>query len=148
LGTRLPPDYKDYINAYGSAIIVWSHDLHILPHNPFSALPHRNLLRQLDPELAVLHEVKSWRDHLPFPIYPEPEGLLPWGTSGDGDKLYWQMIGQPADWPVVVMETHWGPMEQFADSMTSFLTKLLSGTLQSQIWSDYEPPDAGEEDSP
>jgi SMI1-KNR4 cell-wall len=148
LGTRLPPDYKDYIDAYGSAMIIWLHDLYIIPYNPFSDLPHRNLLQQLDPELAVLREVKSWRESFAFPIYPEPQGLLPWGTSGDGDKLYWQMIGEPMDWPVVVMETRWGPVEQFAESMTSFLTRLLSGTLESQIWRNYEPPEADEEDLP
>ncbi|MEQ8853668.1 hypothetical protein [Gimesia sp.] len=43
---------------------------------------------------------QSGNNH-PFQGYPEPEGLLGWGTTPDGDFFNWRTLGEPDDWDCV-----------------------------------------------
>ncbi len=65
---------------------------------------------------------------LPYPLFPEPGGLLPWGHSGNGHYFNWRMIGNNGDWDVAVWAT-----DLFAfslcegKSMTGFLLDIIAG---------------------
>ncbi len=141
LNTPLPEDYKTYINTYGSAII----GSFIEPFNPFARHPYRNLLEQIPRQLAAQRVMKEkWGEReCPFPLYPEPQGLLPWGVTANGDTLYWQMVGDPVKWPVVLNESRGPAWEVFPESMTNSLTRVILGILDSEILGNVEPPEAG-----
>ena len=54
-------------------------------------------------EMAPLRE---WRTELkvPYPIYPEPGGLLRWGSIRQGGHAFWltDPAEEPENWPVVI----------------------------------------------
>ncbi|MEV5613511.1 hypothetical protein [Streptomyces sp. NPDC052225] len=37
-----------------------------------------------------------------YPVFPEPGGLLRWGSSIDGDEFHWRTAGLPNEWTVLV----------------------------------------------
>ena len=61
LGTRLPDDYKDYINSYGTGMI----SSYLVVYNAFSAFPTVNLLQQSMAVLGAYEEMRRYRK-VPF----------------------------------------------------------------------------------
>lgn len=100
LGLALPADYKQFIDTYGSgcimpsgsecgSIIIWNlRDVADVSTWIATATRRYNDDRQ------------SGNDH-PFQGYPEPEGLLGWGTTPDGDFFNWRTTGEPDAWDCV-----------------------------------------------
>lgn len=133
LGLPLPVDYKAYINTFGTGRIAGF--IYLL--NPFSKNSHLHLGKQSTIILAALRELRDMDpDECPYPIYPQPSGLFPWGATDNGDVLYWLMTGLPATWPIIVNESRSPDYEEFAMSTTLFLSKLVSGDISSEILSD------------
>lgn len=134
VGTMLPSDYKQYINTFGTGCIgnfLW-------PFNPFSENKHLNLVEQISVSLEALKVLKEkWGDRqCPYPLYPESGGLLPWGITDNGDILFWFTVGHPDDWPIVINEARAPVYEKYEESMTSLLSKLISGEIVSDIFPD------------
>jgi hypothetical protein len=133
MGTRLPLDYMNYILAYGSGQIanfIW-------PFNPLSANKHLNLMEQVMPNLSALRVLKEefGSEAVPYPLYYEPGGLLPWGRTDNGDVMYWLTTGgNPDNWSIVVGEARGPDWEHYHESMTGFLEKLLTGQIVSAIF--------------
>lgn len=133
IGTQLPDDYKDFIREYGSGIV--NGQLMIL--NPFAKSSRFNLLLRakaiLDANRGfVIYSGKSF----PFPSFPEPEGLLPWGVTTNGDVLYWQTRGPASTWNTVIVESRVAEVETFASGMGPTLLNLITGKMSSHILGD------------
>lgn len=76
-------------------------------------------------------------DIIPYPIFPEPGGILPWASTSDGSVCSWITTTSPPDeWIVFVESPEWD-WEQFDCSMTAFLAGALSGRIATFII----PPD-------
>lgn len=130
LGTRLPDDYKKFIDLFGTGNL--GNYFYIL--NPFAFNEFVNLFNQTQELLDANREVrKNFPEAVPFSLYPEPNGILPWAFLDTGDVLFWLTKGKPNDWTVVVQESRLAEWEQFSESMSSFLTKLFRGDLSSRI---------------
>lgn len=132
LGTTLPTDYKGYINLYGTGELggcIWV-------YNPFSDIRHgQNLLVRV-PEVLNIWRSKRARageEEYLYPLYPEPNGLLPWGHVDTGAELFWLTSGAPDEWTVVVNEARGPHFQEFNESMTGFLVSLFAGRLRSDI---------------
>lgn len=130
IGTVLPQDYKDYIATYGEGSIA----NFIQPFNPFSNNSGSNFELQLHEHLASLREVREWGEHMPYPLYPEQGGLLPWGGTANGDTLFWVTSGQPDTWPVVINGVRSPDFEIYRETMTEFLYKLLMGEITTHLF--------------
>jgi HEAT repeat protein len=147
LGRRLPSDYKAFVATYGSGRI--GEFLNVA--NPFSDNPH---MRDLPDEmLKAYREIRTF-EHIPFPIHPEPGGLIPWGDTDNGDVLFW--VADPPDdpdrWSIAVGEVrgpgwfrHPGPFVRFLrDWMTGaavipFMGDLTSATFEPATpWAEVE----------
>lgn len=128
LGTALPSDYKEYIRTFGTGKI----GAFLLPFNPFAKNKYLNLVGQRKETLDALREFYDEAGYA-FPLFPDPNGLLPWGVTDNGDLLFWQTRGEPDAWTVVVDESRGGSNEQYDETMTSFLAKLIAGELVSKI---------------
>jgi hypothetical protein len=112
-------DNKQYINTYGSGCVgafIW-------PLNPFSKNKYLNLNDQVKAQLDALKSLKmTWGDvQVPYPLYPKPGGLLPWGLTDNGDVLYWRTVGLPDNWSTVINEARAPLYEEFEESMPSAL---------------------------
>lgn len=132
LGVVLPSDYKQYIAIFGTGCFgnfLW-------PFNPFSTNRHLNLIEQINVTLNAQRALKEqWGNRqCPYPLYPEAGGLLPWGSTDNGDDLFWLTTGSPEDWIVVINEARAPVYEEYQESMTGLLAKLLSGEITSKIF--------------
>src|SRR5262249_20868698 len=83
---ELPADYKSFMDSYGSGTI----DEFITIFNPIASNKNLNLLHQCNVQLGVLRELEaSGSEHIPYRLFPEREGILPFGATDNGDILYW-----------------------------------------------------------
>jgi hypothetical protein len=136
IGEVLPGDYMKFVELYGTGTIAeW---LTVL--NPFAANRHQNLFVAGFEFMAALREIKrEFPEEVPFPLFYEPQGLLPWGVSIDGDIFCWSTTGLSGNWTVVVIGRHTGN-EEFRMPMTQFLFEALSKKIKPRCFpSDLEP---------
>ena len=132
---QLPRDYKAFLDRFGTGNV--SHFLWVL--NPVSKNRHLNLLREMEPILSALRELREAGEPCPNPLYPEPGGLLPFGKSDNGDALYWLTIGEPDQWPVVVNAARDPVYEKFECDMTDFLAGILTGRIRCSVFPEGFP---------
>jgi hypothetical protein len=132
IGTRLPEDYVQFINRYGTGIVCGF--FHVL--NPFAANEHVNLLSRWTRTLSAMASLRAnpkfGREMVPFPLYFEPGGLFPWGTTDNGEDLFWKTAGDPDRWTVVVIGRACG-VEVFDHSMSQFLKGVLEGSIRPEF---------------
>ncbi|MGA4840063.1 hypothetical protein [Streptomyces sp. G45] len=69
--------------------------------------------------------------------YPEAHGLLPWGSSSEGDIFYWKTSDEgPDSWTILVSGRN-DDWCEFQGSLTEYLAGLVSGAVPP----DGLPPD-------
>jgi hypothetical protein len=63
---------------------------------------------------------------IPYPVFPEPGGLLPFGTLGDVDNLNWLAVGEPDRWPFVYYDREEGFFEINGLSAVEFVLEAVT----------------------
>lgn len=121
LGVALPEDYKDFVRLYGYGDFLQIVGIHV----PTSESRHVRLV----PEVREICDVLRNEEDLPYPLWPEPGGLLPVGKTDYGDYLCWLTRGRPADWRLVVWDRGFGRFEAFDRDLTDFLAGLATGQI-------------------
>lgn len=121
LGTPLPQDYKDFVRLYGYGNFLEIIGIHV----PFSTSPYVRLV----PQIPLICDALRGEEDRPYPLWPEPGGLIPFGKTDYGDFLCWLPRGEPEDWSVVVYDRGFGRFETFDCSLTTFLAGLVTGEL-------------------
>ncbi|GIF67475.1 hypothetical protein Ais01nite_55100 [Asanoa ishikariensis] len=101
LGVAVPADYRALVAAYGAGQFA---DIGLL--TPFTdAGTHANLVWQAGDFLGRFADARDeFPEDFPYPLHPEPGGLLPWAGTGNGVQLCWLTEGDPDAWPVVVFD--------------------------------------------
>ena len=131
LGTALPQDYKDYVALYGSGYFMQFLNIHL----PKSWTVHLRLGAKVKFVAKACREIfKDDEVDLPFPIWPDPGGLMVFGLTGGGDYLFWLTRGTPQDWPIVVWDCGAEENELFDCDMTDFLTGIATGAFLSDVF--------------
>jgi hypothetical protein len=141
LGTSLPGDYKAFIDMFGTSYL----GSFLYLFNPFSSDETLNLVAQSADLLDVMRSLQEEfpDEEIPYALFPEPSGLLPWGITDNGDVLYWLTAGDPDQWTVVINESRGPLIDEYAMSITTFLATFLTGQLESEVFPDDVPdPDA------
>lgn len=97
LGCRLPQDYQDLVRVYGVGsfddVTLWT---------PFTTHSGLNLVVQARSLVTDYDELRVGNPaSVPYPLFPEAGGMLPWASTGDGDSLCWLTGDEPDQWPVV-----------------------------------------------
>jgi hypothetical protein len=129
LGTRLPRDYKAFIERFGSVYI----DRFLSICNPFS----RSFGYNLECQLEMLRGYGM--DDV---LFPNQGGLIPFGGTDNGDTLFWETSGEPDAWYVVVDDGERSEYERFQrQTMTDFLWRLLSRNVRCRFFPDDFPGD-------
>ncbi|MFL5298465.1 MAG: SMI1/KNR4 family protein [Phenylobacterium sp.] len=117
----LPPDYKDFVRLYGSGYFMEFLGICV----PRTTNPNT----RLEAYARVVCEATYEDDKLDCLLWPRTGGLLPFGSTDNGDTLFWLTRGQPAEWPVVVWDRGLGDLESFECDLTDFLASLASGGI-------------------
>jgi len=120
LGILLPNDLRDFGLAYGTGSFV---EQGIFIFNPFS----RSYRKSLDENLFAW---KSLRDgegdrEVPFELYPNTPGLLPWGCDDQGAGLFWITEGLADDWPILVRGHEDPVFQRFEMDVTTFISRVM-----------------------
>jgi hypothetical protein len=128
LGLALPSDFKDLIARYGRGEFC---DLVFL-YPPFGECTLQGY------GIDILRDEREIRDEFPedypYPLHPEPGGLLVWGGTGNGQRLCWLTEGSPEEWPVVVWSPRGGDYERYAPGAVAFLVGWLSGRVPCRVF--------------
>lgn len=129
LATALPQDFRCVCALYGSGTFV---DTFIGIYNPFDP----SYRRTLESELASLRilEQRTFSDFGGYFVFPDPFGLLPWGTDENGGILCWIAEGEPDEWPVFTVPHGGEDCERWDMSMTSFLAAAFTNRIRPSIW--------------
>lgn len=128
LGTILPRDYREFVFAYGSGLFAGFYRI----YNPFAASQHTGLLSSVQRICDQDRQSqKSFRERFPYPYFPEPGGLLPWGNDENGNDYFWITEGLPANWHVAQNENRGRGFKIQPFSMTEFLVAVLQRKVES-----------------
>lgn len=132
LGTELPSDYLALAGKYPPFTLDEFLAVRI-PRNGGEQYYVEGLRNQMR-ELGELRDDGRSRGYVP---YPEPGGLICWGSSCDGDGFYWRTSGGSPDlWGIVVRGAN-DDWHEFSGSLTAYLAGLVSG----EVSPDGLPPD-------
>lgn len=140
LSIRLPDDYKWFIEHYGTGCV----DSFLWIFNPLSTNEHLNLLRQVDSLSAQYREQQTTLGErvVPFPIYPEVGGLVPFGSTDNGDVLFWRGDSpDPGAWAVVENPVRSDVYEVYERTMVAFLVGVATGEVTSAVLTIEGPED-------
>ncbi len=137
LGLQFPDDYKALITAFGAG--TYDQFLHVF--SPFARNKYLNIIIQKD---EILNSYNTFRQEFPefasYPAFPQPGGLFPWGTTDNGDVLYWQVEeNEDTSWAIVVFDGRHAEHERYDMTVTNFLTEVLTGALKVGIFPDDFP---------
>jgi hypothetical protein len=132
LGVALPADYKAFLAEYGTGSVAgffWV-------QNPFSLV--RPWFPWLSSALSAQAVVRasSGGKSTSFPLFPEANGVLPFGHTDNGDLLGWITEGDPDEWAVLVASPRAGTEDLVMSSMSQLLADLLSGAYRCPLFPD------------
>lgn len=133
VGLRLPEDFKLLAEKVPAGWFRrFARALYPGRSGPFMA-PHTS---------GQLDVMREWRDlgHavIPFPVFPEPGGLLPWGVTVSGELFWLTGPEDPGAWPVVVATNRWDHHVRVGGTACEFLLEVASGRFDTSGF--YEGP--------
>ena len=121
----LPPDMFQFAEVYGSGFFDDGGIL-VAVLNPFE----KGFAAKQDRDLELLRDLKETEgdEYIPYVIYPDQGGILPWGYSDRRKHYLWLTEGEPMSWPVMAMYDI-EITRRFDMPMVVFLDKLLCGEI-------------------
>lgn len=128
--TRFPGDYKLLVDTYPPLVLFGF--IKIL--HPQASVEHESLPVMAPRMLEALRVIKSRELRTNFDVHPKSGGLLPWGSTLNGDYCLWLTDGDPDEWSIVVTDLHswWS----FNGGLFDFLNGLKSGAVRCPIFPD------------
>lgn len=138
LGIEFPADYKEFIARYGTGAI----DSFLWVLSPFATNRHLNLFDEGRAKLEALSELRY--ESIPYPLFPDAGGILPWGVTDNGDVLYWLCNGPPSDWVIVVNESRGPRWREFKLSTSEFLAAVVTRELVVDVFPEDFPSESPE----
>lgn len=128
LGVSLPSAYKEFLNVYGSGCInefIWI-------FNPASKNKNIELLYQIRIRLDALRDLKFQGECLPYNLYPEVDGAIPFAATDNGDLLFFKPVAK-SSYFIVFNEARSPVCEEVNLTWSNFIVHLVSGKINSKI---------------
>lgn len=121
IGIKLPSDYKNFIDKYGTGGL----DNFLWVLTPFDE-GYINLIKRSEIILCAYEESKTQSDDgFVHDVYPNKDGIFPWGYTDNGDELYWKTNEDSGKWDIVVYPSRESFGYVYKMSLTEFLYKLI-----------------------
>ncbi len=136
IGFSLPEDYKELIETYGGS--HWDDYLYVL--EPECSNAHYDMIKWEREQSEILEE--DWEcEEKPVQLQPEGSRLVPWGTTDNGEVLFWLVLPgeDPDNWTVMIREARGEGWEHFELGCADFLAAALTGEVRSEILSSRFP---------
>ncbi|MCE9544661.1 MAG: SMI1/KNR4 family protein [Planctomycetia bacterium] len=146
IGLALPNDYKAFIDLYGTGqvssaagwAVIWN-----FRDSSFwweGSLSDRLTERYSATDSYRQSNETEWP--CPYPIYPEPRGLLPFGSVVDVQNLNWLTVGRANRWDVVYFDFDGSEFTRLeGDSFCRCLLKMLRQEYEgTERLSSLKPP--------
>jgi hypothetical protein len=125
LGTKLPTDYKEFINVYGSGIICGF----LRIHNPFVAETEH----YTDWFYSVMEMFKVI-EKFDAPLFPMPHGLLPCGrTENGGLYIVWKTGRIPDAWTIGLINMDTLNITYLEYSLVYFIARVIQGNVPGKV---------------
>lgn len=112
-GVELPADFSAFVDAFGGGEVCGRLSVNTpwpLDDPPVPASAVGAMLDDAAETSALLRDIRAdYPDQFPHPFFPEPGGLLAWGSGIGGEQCFW-LTGSPDPdaWPVVMWDkAHW-----------------------------------------
>ncbi|MFJ3929816.1 SMI1/KNR4 family protein [Streptomyces sp. NPDC090029] len=126
-GTRLPQDYRRFVDGYGDATVFG----HLgIPHPEGAHHPLGEFIRDLGGACLSWPTVRSGS-----PVGPGLERLIPWAMHHRNGDIY--LLDPPEEqegWSVVVAYRHFPTLEVYPGSVTDFFERLHEGHELPRKW--------------
>jgi SMI1-KNR4 cell-wall/Ankyrin repeats (3 copies) len=129
LGVKLPSDYKEFIDRYGSGEFAGF----FLVFNPFSKTI--NLLDKFETLGASYRDSHdSDPDNFPLAMFPEVPGMIPWGHDTNGHTYFWLVKNKktPDEWTIVWDEGDDQGFEEHKWTFSEYLLGVLKGKIDAR----------------
>lgn len=141
LGIAFPPDYRDWASMYPSLEIdgfLWVRH----PSEFYGRVGRKGIIDEFgglesaepfdqERNFDSDGEVKDREQGRAF--FPVKGGLLPWGSTDNGDILMWRCEGSPEQWSVVVVDGQGVFWQDFDCGFLDFLVRLLKKDIRSKV---------------
>lgn len=136
LGTPLPSDYKELIDAYGGGHV----DDYLLLLEPGCTNDNYDLLAKDSQRREAYEELWKYEEK-PREMEEEGNRLIPWATTDNGEYLFWlARPGQNPDaWITLINGEGGADWERYDMTCTRFLASVLSGEIRSEVLWDLFP---------
>jgi hypothetical protein len=141
VGFEFPADYRQFVDAYGGGTVERPQYVGLKVRAPHvTALGPRDRpgfegfvahhLDQVRPLFTYPGAEEVMWNGEPRPLYPEPGGLLSWGSSQESDQFFWlTQDANPDRWQVVGWSRHDASTFVFDGGMVEFLLALFTGRV-------------------
>lgn len=116
----LPPDYKSFVEAYGLGCI----DGFFWTLNPVTQNKHLNLEKRIPSTIKEWSMLREKRVEIPYALFPDPEGLVPWAITENGDRVHW--LRRSKRLVVVVEHNGLAVWDEFPLGTVEFLIGMLN----------------------
>jgi hypothetical protein len=128
-GINIPRDYVTLVTNYGAGCI----DGFVWLFSPVIKNPHINLVVQLLNRTETERRGRELGLPVPYPLHPQPDCLVPWACTDNGDTLFW--LGRGMTHHVIVREFR-GGWEEFDMRIIEFLVRALKGGIEVDAFPD------------
>lgn len=123
LGVRLPKDFQDFINLYGSGLLgnfywVW---------NPYLS----EFAEQVNAVCKIERQCKAdFPSYYPFEIFPDSPGFLPCASDDNGNYYGWLMKGNPDQWSVLTHEVRSSGFKEYEMTFSEYLLAVFNRKIR------------------
>ena len=124
LGITLPSDYKSFVNTFGPGAVG---DVSIMAPR---ARPGSDLLQLIETVQTTFGSDQQRKEKGP-PIYPESQGMIPWGRVKGGGICWWVPVSMDSlSWGIVESNARMSIKYSPTLSFSSFLLAYMSGRMR------------------
>lgn len=155
LNVSLPAEYKELLALFppGTFNAPRLVDGSVTVQPPYQVDGKPDQLYQFETEMA---ELRDWQAahpaDVPWPVFPEPGGMIPWARSGRTCLLWARDSPDPDQWTVVISnggiwryDENSPVTEEFDVGAVDFLIRLVTGRTASRVLNPMGPDQSGPE---
>lgn len=124
LSLDFPDDFIEFIESYGSGCLACFYHV----WNPFNS---KIFLKYVDD--ICWHErdfKRMYPESVPYEIYPNTSGFLPWGSDDNGNYYGWLTKGEPNEWKVMTNEVRGDGYELHHVGFLDYFLEVFAGNIE------------------